>query len=87
MRELALAKLRPCPAGITPWIGISDGTEMNVRLGAMVLGNGAKSESPAGEALRRSYEKGITDEFIEPITIVDPRNEPVGLIRDYDSVW
>ena len=34
----------------------------------------------------RSYEKGITDEFIEPITIVDPRNEPVGLIRDYDSV-
>ena len=27
---------------------------------------------------------GITDEFIEPITIVDDRNEPVGLIHDED---
>lgn len=53
--------------------------------GAMVLGNGAKFES-ALDAVRRSYEQGITDEFIEPITIVDPRNEPIGLIRDDDSV-
>ncbi|MFL6352858.1 MAG: 2,3-bisphosphoglycerate-independent phosphoglycerate mutase [Bryobacteraceae bacterium] len=53
--------------------------------GAMVLGNGSKFELPA-EAVRRSYEKGITDEFIEPITIVDRRNEPVGLIRGHDSL-
>jgi 2,3-bisphosphoglycerate-independent phosphoglycerate mutase len=53
--------------------------------GAMVLGNGAKFES-AVDAVRRSYEKGITDEFIEPITIIDPRNEPVGLIRGQDSI-
>ncbi len=53
--------------------------------GAMVLGNGAKYES-AVEAVRRSYERGITDEFIEPVTIVDHRNEPIGLIRDGDSV-
>src|SRR5579883_2951651 len=53
--------------------------------GAMVLGNGAKFQS-ATEAVRRSYERGITDEFIEPVTIVDSRNEPVGLIRDDDSV-
>jgi len=52
--------------------------------GAMVLGNGAKFEC-AVDAVQRSYEKGITDEFIEPITIVDPRNEPVGLIREHDS--
>ena len=35
-------------------------------------------------AIRRSYEKGVTDEFIEPVTIVDERNEPVGAIRDDD---
>ncbi len=53
--------------------------------GAMALGNGAQFESPS-EAIRKSYERGITDEFIEPITIVDHRNEPVGLVRDDDSL-
>ena len=52
--------------------------------GAMVLGNGVKSTDPI-EAVKKSYEHGITDEFIEPITIVDERNEPVGLIRDDDA--
>jgi 2,3-bisphosphoglycerate-independent phosphoglycerate mutase len=50
-----------------------------------VLGNGNKFRS-AAEAVRKSYERGITDEFIEPVTIVDDRDEPVGLIRDDDSV-
>jgi len=54
-------------------------------LGAMVRGDGHKAAS-AVEALRRSYEAGVTDEFIEPVTIVDRRNEPVGLIRDEDAV-
>jgi len=53
--------------------------------GAMVLGNGVKATDPIA-AVERSYEKGITDEFIEPISIVDERGEPVGLIRDQDSV-
>ena len=53
--------------------------------GAMVLGNGQKFTS-AAEAARKSYERGITDEFIEPVTIVDERQNPVGLIRDDDSV-
>ncbi|MBV8865753.1 MAG: 2,3-bisphosphoglycerate-independent phosphoglycerate mutase, partial [Acidobacteriaceae bacterium] len=53
--------------------------------GAMVLGNGAKFAS-AVEAVRKSYEHGITDEFVEPVTIVNGQNEPVGLIRDDDSV-
>ncbi|HWQ55561.1 MAG TPA: 2,3-bisphosphoglycerate-independent phosphoglycerate mutase [Bryobacteraceae bacterium] len=52
--------------------------------GAMVLGNGEKATDPI-EAIQRSYEKGVTDEFIEPVTIVDERNEPVGLIRDEDA--
>ncbi len=52
---------------------------------AMVLGDGIKSKS-ALEAVRASYERGVTDEFIEPITIVNSRDEPIGLIRDDDSV-
>ena len=52
---------------------------------ALVLGTGHKATDPV-EAIKRSYEKGVTDEFIEPVTIVDGRNEPIGLIRDDDSV-
>jgi len=52
--------------------------------GAMVLGNGERFTDPK-EAVRRSYERGITDEFIEPVTIADARGEPVGLIRDEDA--
>ncbi|MGH9658023.1 MAG: 2,3-bisphosphoglycerate-independent phosphoglycerate mutase [Bryobacteraceae bacterium] len=48
--------------------------------GAMVLGDGHKFAS-AAEAVRRSYERGITDEFVEPATI-----DPDGLIREDDAV-
>ena len=51
---------------------------------AMVQGAGHKATDPI-EALRRSYEGGVTDEFVEPVTSVDRRNEPVGLIRDEDA--
>ncbi len=51
---------------------------------AMVLGNGEKSDDPVA-ALKRSYEHGVTDEFVEPVTIVDARSQPVGLIRDDDA--
>ncbi len=47
------------------------------------FGAGEKATDPV-EAIKRSYEKGITDEFIEPVTIADSRNEPVGLVRDDD---
>jgi len=52
--------------------------------GAMVLGNGEKATDPVA-AVRRSYERGVTDEFIEPIAMVDDRNQPVALIRDDDA--
>ena len=54
--------------------------------GAMVLGNGERVADPEA-AILRSYEKGVTDEFIEPMTIVDARNEPVGLIREGDACF
>jgi 2,3-bisphosphoglycerate-independent phosphoglycerate mutase len=52
--------------------------------GAMSRGDGQKYTDPI-EAIKKSYEKGVTDEFIEPVTIVDDRSEPVGLIREEDS--
>jgi len=52
--------------------------------GAMVLGASEKSPDPLA-AIKRSYERGVTDEFIEPVTIVDDRNQPLGLIRDDDA--
>ena len=52
---------------------------------AMVQGAGRKSSDPV-DAIERSYQAGVTDEFIEPVTIVDQRNEPVGTIRDEDAV-
>ncbi|HUA22158.1 MAG TPA: 2,3-bisphosphoglycerate-independent phosphoglycerate mutase [Bryobacteraceae bacterium] len=52
--------------------------------GAMVQGNGEKATDPVAAA-KRSYERGTTDEFIEPVTIVHADNQPVGLIRDDDA--
>ncbi|HEY1756269.1 MAG TPA: 2,3-bisphosphoglycerate-independent phosphoglycerate mutase [Bryobacteraceae bacterium] len=51
---------------------------------AMTDGAGEKSTDPVA-AVKRSYERGITDEFIEPVTIVDARHDPVGLIRADDA--
>jgi 2,3-bisphosphoglycerate-independent phosphoglycerate mutase len=51
---------------------------------AMTEGAGEKSTDPVA-AVKRSYERGITDEFIEPVTIVDARHDPVGLIRAEDA--
>ena len=38
------------------------------------------------EAIRESYERGVTDEFVEPVTIVRPDGAPVATIKDDDSV-
>jgi 2,3-bisphosphoglycerate-independent phosphoglycerate mutase len=54
--------------------------------GAMVLGNGERVQDVEA-AILRSYEKGVTDEFIEPLTVVDSRNEPIGLIRENDACF
>lgn len=38
------------------------------------------------EAVRASYEEGVTDEFIKPIVHVDADGQPVGLISEGDMV-
>jgi 2,3-bisphosphoglycerate-independent phosphoglycerate mutase len=59
---------------------------------AMVHGDAAWKSSEPVASVKSSYERGVTDEFIEPIVITrggsDSRdaNQPVGLIHDDDSV-
>ncbi len=53
---------------------------------AMVLGNGeAAKYVDAVQAIKDSYNRGVTDEFIVPFVCVDNRGEPLGSIRDGDS--
>ena len=58
--------------------------EKSVRLDGRA-GKAPRSRS-AVEYIRKSYEAGVSDEFIEPGTIVDANDQPIGLIRDGDSV-
>lgn len=53
--------------------------------GAMVQGSGAKFHS-ATEVMKASYDKQVSDEFVEPSTIVDAQQEPIGLIGNDDSI-
>ena len=52
---------------------------------ALVHGQGEHSKNLA-ESIGRSYEAGVTDEFIEPIISVNEENLPVGLIEQGDTV-
>ena len=51
----------------------------------MVQGIGSKHHSPS-EAIKKSYEAGRTDEFLEPVVLVDKDKKPIGLIKDHDAV-
>ena len=51
----------------------------------MVAGEGRVATDPL-EAVRASYSAGVTDEFIEPVVLVDEQGEPVARIEDEDAV-
>ena len=52
---------------------------------SIVLGEGPQA-AKAQAAIERSYEARISDEFMEPVVIVDGQGQPIGRIRDGDSV-
>jgi 2,3-bisphosphoglycerate-independent phosphoglycerate mutase len=53
---------------------------------AMVYGKGEVAFT-ALEAVEKSYQKGVVDEFVKPTVIVDKENKkPVGLIKNGDSI-
>jgi 2,3-bisphosphoglycerate-independent phosphoglycerate mutase len=53
---------------------------------AIVNGISEQTTNDPIAALRKSYEAGVTDEFVKPMVVVDAENHPVGPIRDDDSV-
>ncbi len=54
---------------------------------AMCIGKGeCSTATDAVQAIRDSYNTGVQDEFVLPVTIVDDQDKPVGLIRDEDAV-
>ncbi|MBR5613760.1 MAG: 2,3-bisphosphoglycerate-independent phosphoglycerate mutase [Clostridia bacterium] len=52
---------------------------------AMVLGEGNKDTS-AVNAIKKSYNDGVTDEFVVPTVITDEDGAPLGKISENDSV-
>ena len=51
---------------------------------AITSGVGLHTKDPIA-AIKESYSKGITDEFLEPLIVVDNFGEPVGLVEDHDA--
>jgi 2,3-bisphosphoglycerate-independent phosphoglycerate mutase len=51
----------------------------------LVKGKGELATDPVA-AIQRSYERGITDEFIEPTVIVNVKGEPMSKTQDGDAV-
>jgi 2,3-bisphosphoglycerate-independent phosphoglycerate mutase len=52
---------------------------------ALTQGQGLTASTPE-EAIQNSYQKGKTDEFIEPTLIVNPQGHPKALIKANDAV-
>ena len=51
----------------------------------LVNGEGEHAMDPVA-AIKQSYERGVTDEFVEPIVMMRDDGTPVGTIQDGDSV-
>lgn len=52
---------------------------------ALTLGTGTRVTDPMA-GIDASYENGVTDEFIEPIVMIEESGEPLGTIKSGDSV-
>lgn len=52
---------------------------------AFTEGTRIKERDPL-EVIKGQYHRGITDEYFEPVTLVDDNDKPVGLIEDNDSI-
>ena len=51
----------------------------------LVSGVGERAEDPLA-AVKRSYERGVTDEFVEPVVVTRADGSPTATIRDGDAV-
>lgn len=60
-----------------------DRTERAYRL--LTEGLGTPAEDPV-EAVAAAYSKGETDEFVTPVVLTDSQQNPVGLVKDNDTI-
>jgi len=60
-----------------------DRTERAYKL--LVNGEGERTNDPVA-AIRKSYERNVTDEFVEPVVCIRDDGNPVGKIADGDSL-
>ena len=51
----------------------------------LVHGKG-RAATDVVSALQESYDKGVTDEFVKPIVMVDDQNQPLGILKEGDVV-
>jgi len=51
----------------------------------LISAEGERAVDPIA-AIKHSYERGLTDEFVEPIVIVDQAQQPLATIEDDDAV-
>jgi 2,3-bisphosphoglycerate-independent phosphoglycerate mutase len=51
----------------------------------LVSGVGARAKDPV-EAIRESYQRGVTDEFVEPIVVENRNGEPAATVQEGDAV-
>ena len=84
MREIGVGKIASVAGRYYPMDRDKRWERTQRGFNAMVLGEGHKSADPVA-AIRESYSKGVTDEFIEPIVIAGADGSPVGVILDNDS--
>lgn len=52
----------------------------------MTLGVGTETRDPL-ETVRRFYEQGVTDEFMEPISVLTPQGSHLGRVEDGDALF
>ena len=86
MREIGIGKIASVAGRYYPMDRDKRWERTQAGFNAIVLGQGIKTTDPVA-AVRDSYAKGVTDEFIEPIVVVNTDGSPVGVIRDNDSCF
>ena len=86
MREIGIGKIASVAGRYYPMDRDKRWERTQAGFNAIVLGQGIKTIDPVA-AVRDSYAKGVTDEFIEPIVVVNSDGTPVGTIRDNDAVF
>ncbi|HXM95493.1 MAG TPA: 2,3-bisphosphoglycerate-independent phosphoglycerate mutase [Candidatus Dormibacteraeota bacterium] len=89
MRELAIGEIATLVGRYYAMDRDNRWERVELAYRAMVHGEAEKRTDDPDAALQKSYEQGVTDEFVKPIVVTkgsDGSARPVGLIRDDDAV-